>query len=293
MAEKPTTIKQFFERFPDDDACLEHIMRVRFGLVGKCPKCQRQTKYYRIAKRRAYECTWCGHHLYPCVGTPFESSRTKLQSWFFAMFLFCTTRNGVSAKELQRALGITYKAAWRMGTVIRRYMGQVDGDGMLGGSGAVVEADKAFIGGKDKRGKDDKAVVLGIVERGGEVITRVIEDRQEATVIPHIVQNVRVGSRVATDEAKAFLAISAHGYRHSTVNHAAKEYVRGDTHTNTIEGFWAMVKRTIRGTHIWVSPKYLPLYLREIEYRFNLRRSPSVMFDLLVQAFGSSPRRVG
>ena len=293
MAEKPTTIKQFFQRFPDDDACLEHVMSVRYGLTGKCPKCERQTKYYRIAKRRAYECEWCGHHLYPCVGTPFEASRTKLQSWFFAMFLFCTTRNGVSAKELQRALGITYKAAWRMGTVIRRYMATVDGDSMLGGSGAIVEADKAFIGGKDKIGQDDKAVVLGIVERDGEVITRVIPDRQEATVIPLIVQNVKRGARIATDEAKAFLAISAHGFRHSTVNHAAKEYVRGDTHTNTIEGFWAVVKRTIKGTHVWVSKKYLPLYLGEIEYRFNLRRSPSVMFDLLVQAFGSSPRRAG
>lgn len=293
MAEKPTTIKQFFERFPSDDACLEHVMRVRFGLEGKCPKCEWQTKYYRIAKRRAYECTWCGHHLYPCVGTPFEASRTKLQSWFFAMFLFCTTRNGVSAKELQRALGITYKAAWRMGTVIRRYMGQVDGDNMLGGSGAVVEADKSFIGGKDKIGQDDKAVVLGIVERGGEVVTRVVESKHEASVMPHIMQHVKRGSRIATDEAKAFLAISSYGYRHSTVNHGAKEYVRGDTHTNTIEGFWAVVKRTIKGTHIWVSKKYLPLYLGEIEYRFNLRRSPSVMFDLLVQAFGSSPRRAG
>ncbi len=278
------TIQQFFKQYPNDDVCLDHIMRTRYGDRFECPKCQREAHYYRVAKRRCYECEHCGHQVYPTVGTPFEKTRTPLQLWFYAMYLFCASRNGVSAKELQRQLGVTYKTAWRIGHEIRKYMGWVDGDGPLGGQG-IVEADKAFIGGKDKMGEDDKTVVLGIVERGGEVLTRIIPNRREATVVPLIKQYVVGNSRLATDAAKAFRNLTEEGYQHGTVNHAAKEYVRGPVHTNTIEGFWAWVKRGVYGTHVWVSEKHLPSYLGEFEYRYNLRKTPHLMFDLLLQAF--------
>ena len=125
------------------------------------------------------------------MDTPFLRTRTSLQKWFYAMFLFTTTRNGVAAKELQRQLGVTYKTAWRMAKEIRIYMAIVDGDEMLGGPGrGIVEADKAFIGGKDKIGEDDKTVVLGMVERGGDVITRVIPDRTQMSVIPRSTENM-------------------------------------------------------------------------------------------------------
>ncbi|TNE42435.1 MAG: IS1595 family transposase [Alphaproteobacteria bacterium] len=280
------TIQDFFKRFPDDDTCLDHIMATRYGKETECPSCGRKSKFHRIKKRRAYECQFCGYHLYPCVGTPFEKSRTSLQLWFYAMFLFCATRNGVAAKELQRQLGVTYKTAWRMGHEIRKYMAFVDGDGPLGGN-RIVEADKAYIGGKDKQGEDDKSIVLGIVERGGEVITRVVSDRRRTTVVPHLIEHVKPGTRIATDEGKAFADLHEEGYRHGKVNHSMGQYVNGPVHTNTIEGFWAALKRGVKGTHIWVSPKHLQKHLCEFEYRFNLRETPHLMFDLLLLAFPS------
>lgn len=288
-AKKGPNIRDFQKRFPDEDTCLKHLMRTRFGERLKCFKCFKQATYYRVKARRSFECEHCGYQVYPTAGTPFESTRTPLRDWFYVMFLFCASRNGVAAKEVQRQLGVTYKTAWRMCNLIRKYMGYVDGDFPIGGPGKIVEADKTFIGGVDheSRGeRDDKAVVLGIVERGGDVVTRHIMDRTSRSVTPHIVNFVKPGTRVMTDEAKAFALLTERfGYEHETVDHSAKEYVRGDVHTNSIEGFWANVKRGIKGTYVHVSKKHLQTYLREFEYRHNLRRQPALMFDLLLAAF--------
>ena len=188
---KPLTIQQFFERFPDDDACLDHLLEVRYGRESFCPKCGAETHWYRLSKEPAYTCKWCGWHIHPMVGTPFHRTRTPLQKWFFTLYMFTTTRNGVSAKEIQRQTGVTYKTAWRMGHEIRKYMGWVDGDSALGTSGKVVEADEVFIGGVNKGAKNpqgDKSIVFGIVERGGEVLTRVVKNRRETTLVPIITQ---------------------------------------------------------------------------------------------------------
>lgn len=144
---KPQTIQQFFKQFPDDEACLTHLFEVRFGQGYACPSCERPSKWFRIKAERAYSCQWCGHHLHPTVGTPFEQTRTPLQLWFYAIYLFTTTRNGVAAKELQRQLGVTYKTAWRMAGLIREHMADVDGDNLLGGPGEDVEVDETLIGG--------------------------------------------------------------------------------------------------------------------------------------------------
>lgn len=130
---KPQNIQQFFKQYPTDEACLKHIMTVRYGMESECPKCERATKWSRVTSQRAFACQFCGHHVYPCVGTPFENSRTSLQLWFYAIYLFTNSRSGVSAKELQRQLGVTYKAAWRMGHEIRKHMSFVDGNEPLSG----------------------------------------------------------------------------------------------------------------------------------------------------------------
>lgn len=291
---KPLTITQFFKDFPDDDACLAHLFKVRYGDDPACPKCGEIGKFHKLAKMPAYTCN-CGHHIHPMVDTPFERSRTPLQKWFFAIYLFTTTRNGVAAKEIQRQLGVTYKTAWRIARLIREYMGWVDGDGPIGGRGGqMVEADETFIGGKDKMGQNDKAIVFGVVERGGEVVTQVIPNRSEFSTTPIINAYVRPGSNLATDDWQSYKRLAEEGFRHVTVNHSAKEYVRGNVHTNTIEGFWSMVQRTIAGTHIWVSKKHLSKYLGEIEYRWNLRKTPHLMFPLLMASFQRpSPSRPG
>lgn len=282
------TIQDFFKRFPDDDACLDHLMKLRFGESLDCPKCGKHGKFSKIKKMPAFQCAWCGHHIHPMVGTPFEKSRTSLQKWFYAMYLFTVTRSGVSAKELQRQLGVTYKTAWRIGHEIRKYMGEIDGDSGLSGH---VEIDETFVGGKNnelgKPGDGSKKVaILGMVQRGGDIITRVVPNTRSKTLHPHIAEHIIKGSTVSTDQYRVYRSLNEKGYKHSSVNHARGEYVRGEVHTNTIEGFWSHFKNSIRGTHKSVSRQHMMNYLHEFEFRFNLRRDVSgSMFDRLIQAF--------
>jgi transposase len=181
------TVLDFMKRFPDDDTCLDHLMKVRFGESPKCPKCEKVSKFHRVKKRPVYECQWCGHQISPMQGTPFERSHTPLQKWFYAMYLFTTTRHGVPAKELQRQLSVTYKTAWRMGHEIRKYMAKIDGEPPLTGA---VEIDETYVGGKDKRGSEDKTVVFGMMERNGEIYTKVVPDAKRATLLPEIQRQV-------------------------------------------------------------------------------------------------------
>ena len=281
---KGFTITEFFRRFPDDDACLDHLMQVRYGKTLECPKCGKEGRFARLKKLPAYSCPWCGHHIHPMQGTPFERSRTPLQKWFYAMYLFTTTRNGVAAKELQRQLGVTYKTAWRIGHEIRKYMGYVDGDPMLGGH---VEADEAWIGGKTrgKQGYSKKTIIFGMVERDGIVRAVPVKSRSRYHIEPHITEKVEPGTTISTDDFSVYKILPSLGYEHGSVNHSADEWVKGVHHTNTIEAFWGWLKRGISGTHVSVSRKHLPKYLGEFEFRFNLRKTPHLMFDHLLAAF--------
>ena len=281
------TVTEFFRQFPTDDACLEHLWQVRFGDEVECPKCGKVGKFYRLSKAPAYSCPRCGHHIHPMVGTPFAKSHTPLQKWFYAMYLFTTTRHGVAAKELQRQLGVTYKCAWRMGHEIRKYMAEVDGETPLGGT---VEADETYVGGKRSggkrgRGAPNKTIVFGMLERGGDIMANVVPNVRKRTLHPIIAENVEPGSTVHTDELGSYSGLDRAGYRHETVNHGIGEYVSGDSHVNAVEGFWARLKLSIRGTHVHVSQKHLQKYVKEFEYRYNMRTSPDRMFDRLLAAF--------
>lgn len=282
-------VQAFFKQFPDDDACLEHLFEASYGQGHECPKCERSAKWYRIKAEKAFSCQWCGHHLHPMVGTPFQQSRTSLQLWFFAIFLFIKTRNGVSAKELERQLGVTYKTAWRMGHEIRKHMANVDGEAPLGGIGKIVQIDETYVGGYKKGGYGGKgkAIVLGMMENDGNVMTKVVTDRREFTLFPHIATNVAIGSEIHTDEHRAYSVLGDEpDYTHKTVNHRKEQYVGalGQT-TNAIEGFFGQLKRAINGTHIWVSPKYLQNYAKECEYRYNRRDTPNAMLPELLSTF--------
>ncbi len=207
MSTKPLTTAQFFRQFPDDESCLNRLFEVRFGQDFECPKCERASKWFRIKAERAYSCQWCGHHLHPTVGTPFEKTRTPLQLWFYAILLFTTTRHGVSAKELERQLGVTYKTAWRMARLIREHMADVDSEGPIGGPGTNVEIDETLVGGvkrgKENRGSAAKTIVVGALERGGELITAVVPNQRRATLEPFVTKNVRIGGNVHTDELRS------------------------------------------------------------------------------------------
>lgn len=221
---KTYTFYQFQQDYPNDDACLDKIMELRYGREPRCNECKRITKYHRIAKRRGYACQFCGAHVYPCVGTPFEKSTTPLHKWFYAMFLFTTTRHGVAAKELERQLGVTYKCAWRMGHQIRKLMSGLEPYGLVGD----VEVDETYLGGKRPgkpgRGADGKAIVLGMKERGGDVRTRVVDDAKRKTIEPIVRENVREGSVVHTDEWWAYRNLGRRGFEHESVRHSEKQW---------------------------------------------------------------------
>lgn len=285
------TFKQFQAEFPNDRACLERIMQIRYGGTEfTCPGCKARSKFHQLTNRRAFSCDHCGHHIYPCVGTIFEKSRTKLTHWFFALYLMTSTRHGVAAKELERQIGCTYKTAWRMAHELRKLMAQADNQDALSGH---VEIDETLIGGYQNRQETkergtNKTIVIGMVERDGILRAGPIKDAKATTMEPIVFNNIEFGSTISTDEWGGYNNLQ-YGFEHGRVNHLAKEYVNGKHHTNTIEGHWSLLKRSIKGTHVHVSAKHLWKYVSEFSYRHNMRESHYAMFHQLVASF-SLPR---
>ena len=285
------TRQQFDSEFPDDDACLEQIKEQRWpDGVKVCEKCEGPRKHYRVSGRTAYACAGCGNHIYPLAGTIFEKSTTSLRTWFQAMYLMGSTRCGISAKQIQRETGVTYKTAWRMFRQIRMLLAEND----LLLEGSTVEMDEMYYGGTRKggtgrpmRGDKVKTAVVGIVERGGKgrVIAKTASDLTGATLTGMVREYVLPASTVFTDELAAYNGIPEipeGGYVHRRIRHSAKVYVQGDVHTNTIEGFWSLVKRGIGGVYHSVSQKYLQSYLNEYAFRYNHRACGNLIFPMLV-----------
>lgn len=278
------TIKDFQEKYADDDACLNEIFNNRYGKLKYCPNCQKATSFYRVTGRKCWACQFCSYQLHPLSGTIFHKSETSLKSWFFAIFLFANSKNGVSAMELKRQLGVTYKTAWRMALQIRKLFKQ--GKEPLKNT---VEVDETYMGGKKEQGQggSQKKPVIGAVERKNEVRAKVVPVRWTSTVMPFVRQNVDISATVYTDDWSGYKRrLPKAGYSHASVNHSQKKYVRGMVHTNTIEGFWSQLKRGIDGTYHHVSPYYLQYYVDEFAYRYNQRFSPYPVFSSLVLEAG-------
>ncbi len=284
---KTYTVFDFQRDYPDSDACLAKLMDLRIGLRAECPRCERETRFHRVRKRRSYACQWCGYQVFPCVGTIFEGSRTPLVKWFYAIYLFASSRHGVPAKELERQLGVTYKCAWRMAHKIREFMADMDA-GMLFGE---VEIDESYIGGHRPgtpgRGAGGKTIVLGMKQRGGAMKAFVIPDAKAATIQPLIDQSVESGSTIHTDEWWGYRLLTWRGYEHRKVRHGAGEYARDGIHTNSIENFWARLKLSIRGSHIHVSRQWLHNYVSEFAFRYNHRKVADQMFARMIGAMAA------
>ena len=263
------TIKDLKKEFNTDAQCVKFVFENRYGLDLACPQCKATGKFYFIESRKRFDCV-CGFTISPLAGTIFHKSSTPLTMWFHAIFLFASSRNGVSAKELERQLGVTYKTAWRLAKQIRILFAQANNP--LSG---VVEADETYIGGirKGKRGRgaSNKTAVFGIVQRKGEVKAQVVESINIKTIQPIIDSSVVKGASIITDEFNVYNRVKKSGYEHYTIQHGIGEYVRGLVHSNSIEGFWSQLKRSINGTHHSVSPKYLQLYLDEFVWRYSHR----------------------
>lgn len=288
------TIQDFTAEFPNDDACLFHIFAARWPegiIVCESKKCGgKERRHHRVSGRTAFACDYCGAHVYPLAGTIFEKTTTPLKLWFYAMYLMGSTRCGISAKQIQRETGVTYKTAWRMFKQIRTLMSE---DISLEGSS--VEMDETYVGGADKnkhlgkrrsgvgRSAGTKATVFGMVERKGRVVARVTPDAKAKTVLPIVAERVLPSAMVYTDDFPIYDGLSRMGYTHNRIQHSVKVYVMGDVHTQTIEGFWSLLKRGISGVYHSVSAKYLQEYCNEYAYRYNHRNDLQPMFTSLLR----------
>jgi transposase-like protein len=299
------SLMEFMREFPEDETCLRHLWRERYSPDGEhayCDRCRAERVFKRYAtaqKRPAWFCRTCGFRIHPLKGTIFERSSTSLHLWFYAIYLITSTRCGISAKHLERELGVTYKTAWRMFNKIRNQLMNDDHEPLSG----AVEADETFVGGKlresDRRklreqgianrgpASKERAVVFGAVERGGRVRTTIIGKRRDAAAVSRaLAEFVLPSSMIYTDDWGGYDPLSRMGYkRHRRINHSARIYVQGDVHTQTIEGFFGLFKTGVRGAHHSVSYKWLQGYLNEWTWRYNRRESETPMFrDLLNEA---------
>ena len=275
---KNYTRKDFETTFPNDDACLGWLMNHRYPQGVECPVCQKVTKHHKITSRPVYECDYCGHQISPLANTIFHKSSTSLKTWFQAIHLMASTRCGISAKQLQRETGVTYKTAWRMFKQIRSLLNE--DTGMFSGK---VEADETYIGaskhGKRGRGASGKTIVAGIVERQANVSASVVPNVQSKTLLPMIVEKTSPNATIFTDEMTSYNRLERMGFNHRVINHNAKQYVNGNIHTNTIDGFWSLVKGGIGGVYKHVSPDYLQTYVNEYSFRYNHRKDEQPMFQ--------------
>lgn len=264
------TKKDFDREYPDDDACLEVVFKNRYKGIRWCPKCGAETKFYRVKKRQSYACMHCGYQLFPLAGTIFRKTTTPLRDWFYAIYLVSVAKNGVSAKELERHLGVTYKTAWRMLKQIRLLM-TPDEQRLVG----IVEADETYVGGKSDRGRSyhDKTPVVGIAEKRGKIKARVIDGASAYTVMPYLKANIEPMAVLHTDKSKIYTN-AFRDFKHLSVDHAVGRYSVNGVNTNNLEGFWSQLKRSINGTYHSVSPKYLDFYVSEFVFRHNHRFEP-------------------
>lgn len=275
------SIRDLKKDFPNDEKCLEFLFDTLHSRECSCGGTY--TRLKGKDKRKKYQCSKCRFQISPTAGTIFEKSSTPLTLWFHAIFIFSNAKSGISAKELERQLGVTYKTAWRILKLIRQSLSQ--GNYRLRGD---VEIDESQIGGRGDGGSNNedlgdvykkKAKVIGAIERNGDARVKHVPNLTSDTITGFIDENVDTeNTRLLTDKSNRY----GSGYNRQTVNHSRKEYVRGDVHVNHVENFWSHVKRSIKGTHKMLSKKYLQQYLDAFVFHYNNRHNDRLRFEVLM-----------
>jgi transposase-like protein len=274
-----TSLYDLFEAFPDEQSCLDHFRAIRWRDGEFCPYCG-DGRIYHFSDRKTFKCRACRQRFSIKVGTIFEDTKLPLRKWFAAIWMIANHPKGIASTTLAKDLKITQKTAW---FVLHRLRHAARTDSFNAPLKGAVEADTTYVGGKEKnkhaadrtggtQGGSGKAIVLGVIEREGELRAEHIADTKAKTVHSYVKANVEKGSALMTDEDRSFLGMDGHFDVHA-VNHSAGEYVRlgGFVHTNSIESVWAQLKRQIIGVHHWVSPRHLQKYVDEMSWRFNRR----------------------
>ncbi len=275
----PQTLQEAILFFADKDTCFNFMVSMRWtDGIAVCPHCQNnQTSF--LSTRKIWKCKGCKKQFSVKIGTIFEDSPIGLDKWLTAMWLIVNAKNGISSYEIHRAIGITQKSAWFMLHRIRLAMENGSLDKLSGN----VEVDETFIGGLAKnmhkakrervikgRGSVGKTAVMGLLERKGNVRAKVIANTTRKTLHGEIKETVEEGANLFTDEWRSYRGLDEQ-YVHEVINHSI-EYVRGHIHTNGIENFWSLLKRTIRGTYVSIEPFHLSKYVDEQVFRFNARK---------------------
>jgi transposase-like protein len=283
---KPKTLQQAIIHFSKPENCREYMVSRRWPKGVMCPTCASKDIRF-LATRNLWECK--GKHprkqFSAKVGTIFEDSPIGLDKWLVAVWMIANCKNGISSYEVGRALGITQKSAWFMMHRIRLALQDEKIGSKLGGSGAVVEADETFIGGKARnmhknvkarrilgqgQAAKDKIIVMGILERKGHVRAQVVPDRLKETIQPIVREHVKAGTALFTDDLGGYKGMG--DYEHRIIDHAVR-YVCGRVHTNGMENFWSLLKRGLNGTYVAVEPFHLFRYLDEQSFRYNNRNT--------------------
>ena len=277
-------LMRLMAQFDTSEQCRAYLegLRWRDG-KPKCPRCQSE-KISRIRERNQFDCDSCRYQFSVTAGSIFHDSHLPLPKWFAAVYLMCEARKGVSANQLKRTLGVSYKTAWYLCHRIRKAMEEVNPAPLKG----TVEVDETYIGGHRRgvgRGnRFGKTLVLGAIERGGQIRLSVEKRRNRKALHGFINKNTAPETgRIMTDDWYAYRGIQDADTKHETVNHSEEEWVRGDVHTNNIEGVWSLFKRSVVGSYHQVSAKHLDRYLNEFEWRFNGRKNPYLFRDTMMR----------
>ncbi len=278
------TIIEIQRDFSTEEKCREYLKRLRWPQGVACPRCQAKT-ISTIRALNRYECSKCSYQFTATAGTIFQDTHLPLEKWFLAAYLMCESRKGVSANQLKRVLGTSYKTAWYLCHRIRAAMKDADIAPLSG----VVEVDETYVGGKRRGGRgrgtalDNKTMVLGAIQRGGEVRLKV-EKRPTRRILHGFIKQhtTKDHKTIYTDDWAGYRwAAGESNVTHDSVNHSENEWVRGNVHTNTVEGVFSLFKRSIVGAYHHLSAKHLPAYLDEFEFRFNRRRRLDLFADTI------------
>lgn len=284
------TLFDLIKAFPDEAACIEHLEELRWGDEIYSPF-DRESKIY-MCKNGRYRCRTTGKYFNVKTGTMFENTKVGLQKWFMAIWLVTIHKKGISSVQLSKDIGVTQKTSWFMLQRIRACFGLDTQDEVLEGD---VEVDETFVGGKNKnrhadkkvkysqgRSFKDKTPVIGAISRGGRLVCRVIPNTSRPHLHSFVRDHVAEGSNLHSDEWRGYNGLSVY-YNHRIIDHSAKQYVDGEVHSNTIEGAWSHLKRSIFGIYHWVSRKHLHLYVNGFMYRYNNRnKSNTERFNLVL-----------
>ena len=283
------TLPELNRLFSTDDDCREILTRLRWPAGVECPRCRNRNVWW-VDSRKQFTCSECSYQFSVTTGTIFNDSHLPLPSWFMAVLLLVEARKGMSANQIKRTLGVSYKTAWYLCHRIRAAMKEVELP-MLDGT---VAMDETYVAGKQRnpgRGMatTNKEVVIGIRKRNGELRFFHAEDAKSGTLAKYISDNISTDVDVIiTDSLQAYKHAVGEA-KHETVNHTAREYVRGDIHTNTVENAFSLLKRGIMGTWHKISAKHLPAYLDEMQFRFNRRKNTNLFLDTLRHMVTADP----